>query len=108
VNVAAEVRLPGPTTGEVARTQAGTTALMTLIAVALWVLARLARPCAWWKITLVAAMVTVSALMFVLPPSRRLFLLDPDNLGHTGIAALSAVIAIVVLELAWWMTGRRR
>jgi cation-transporting ATPase E len=31
------------------RTQASTTALLTLIAIALWVLARVARPYVWWK-----------------------------------------------------------
>ena len=88
------------------RTQASTTALLALIAIALWVLARVARLDAWWKLALVAIMVTLSALMFVLPLGRRIFELDPSNLGYTALAALCAAVSIAVIELAWWITSR--
>lgn len=86
---------------ELDRIQSSTTALLTLIAIALWVLARVARPYVWWKVALVAVMGTFSALMFALPISRRLFQLDPSNLAHTTVAAICAAAGILLIELAW-------
>jgi cation-transporting ATPase E len=67
--------------------QASTTALMTLIAIALWVLIIVARPYAWWKIALIVTMVGLSAVMFVLPLSQKVFQLDPSNGSYTLTAA---------------------
>jgi cation-transporting ATPase E len=92
---------------EVAKTQASTTALITLIAIALWVLARVARPYVWWKVALVALMAALSTLMFVIPLSKQLFQLDPSNLGYTATAALCAVVSVALIELAWWAGARQ-
>jgi cation-transporting ATPase E len=85
--------------------QASTAALITLIAMALWVLAAVARPYAWWKVALVAVMVVASALMFLTPLTQRLFLLDPMP-GHTVTALACAAVGVVLIQLAWW-TERR-
>jgi cation-transporting ATPase E len=94
--------------GETTQVQASTTALITLMALALWVLGIIARPYTWWKAGLVAAMVLVSGLMFVLPVTQRLFLLDPGNTGHTLTALGCAAAGILLIELGWWLGGRLR
>jgi cation-transporting ATPase E len=86
-------------------TQASTTALITLIAIALRVLAIVARPFALWKVALIIVMSALSALMFLLPLTQRLFLLDPTNMRYTLIALVCAGVGIVLVELAWWVDG---
>jgi cation-transporting ATPase E len=88
--------------------QASTTALMTVIALALWVLAIVARPYTWWKIALVAVMAVASALMFVLPLTQRLFLLDPSNRSYTLTAVACAGVGIVLIEASWWIGAKLR
>ncbi|MDX3187286.1 HAD-IC family P-type ATPase [Streptomyces sp. MN03-5084-2B] len=92
--------------GETTQAQASTTALITLMALALWVLGIIARPYTWWKAGLVAAMALVSGLMFVLPVTQRLFLLDPGNPGHTLTALGCAAAGVVLIELGRWLGTR--
>jgi cation-transporting P-type ATPase E len=91
--------------------QAGTTALITLIIVALWVLGIVARPYKWWKILLISAMVTASVLLFVLPFAQHFFALDPSDAGYTWGAVMWAAVGVVLLESIWWaqraITSRR-
>ena len=51
-------------------------------------------------------MVLVSGLLFVLPVTQRLFLLDPGNTGHTLTALGCAAAGILLIELGWWLGGR--
>ncbi|WP_138414678.1 HAD-IC family P-type ATPase [Sinomonas gamaensis] len=90
----------GPT-----QVQASTSALITLIAIALWVLAIVARPYEWWKVGLVAVMMAASFAMFALPLTRQLFELDPSHPGYTLTALACAGVGIVLVELAWWIDG---
>ena len=90
----------GPT-----QVQASTSALITLIAIALWVLAIVARPYEWWKIALVVVMMAASFAMFALPITRQLFELDPSHTGYTLTALACAAVGIVLVELAWWVDG---
>ncbi|SDT06740.1 HAD-IC family P-type ATPase [Jiangella sp. DSM 45060] len=92
---------------EAERTQSTTTALITLTIIALWVLAIVARPYAPWKIALVVVMAASSALMFVLPFTQDLFLLDPSNTGYTVIGLICAAAGVVLVELVWAWNGRR-
>jgi cation-transporting P-type ATPase E len=85
--------------------QASTAALITLISMALFVLASIARPYAWWKVVLVAVMVVASALMFLTPLTRRIFLLDPTA-GDTLTALACAAVGVVIIQLAWWAERR--
>ena len=89
-------------------TQATTTALITLTIIALWVLAIVARPYQPWKIALVIVMAASSALMFLLPLTQELFLLDPSNTGFTVIGLTCAAVGVVLVELIWAWSGRRR
>jgi cation-transporting ATPase E len=96
---------PGKGAGPAELVQASTAALITLISMALWVLAAVARPYAWWKVALVAVMVVASALMFLTPLTQRLFLLDPAP-GHTVTALVCAAVGVVLIQLAWWAERR--
>jgi cation-transporting ATPase E len=89
------------------KTQAGTTALITLIAIALWVLGIVARPYALWKIALITGMTVVTALLFVVPFTKRFFALDPGSGSYLMSAFACAAVGIVLVEAAWWI-GRRR
>lgn len=95
----------GVLAGRADQTQASTSALITLIAIALRVLAIVARPFALWKALLIVVMSTLSALMFVLPLTQRLFLLDPTNLRYTAVALVCAGVGIVLVEVIWWVDG---
>ncbi|OLF12799.1 magnesium-transporting ATPase [Actinophytocola xinjiangensis] len=96
----------GTASTDAERVRASTAALITLIASALWVLAVVARPYAWWKIALITVMAGASVLMFVLPPARALFLLDPSDTRQVGVALVCAAAAIVLIELSWRLGNR--
>jgi cation-transporting ATPase E len=92
--------------GKASAEQAGTTALITLIIVALWVLGIVARPYKWWKIVLIAFMSLGSVLLFVLPFAQKFFALDPSNESYTWTAVMLAAIGVVLVEAAWWIQRR--
>ena len=50
-------------------------------------------------------MVVASALMFLTPLTRRLFLLDPTA-GDTLTALACAAVGVVIIQLAWWAERR--
>jgi cation-transporting ATPase E len=66
-----------------------TTAVITLSATALWVLALVARPYTWWRIALVAAMAAGMVLALIVGVSRTFF-----DLGHYDLA--SNVIGLII------------
>jgi len=78
-----------------------TCAMVTLFAVSLWVLTLVARPFAWWKALLVAAMIAVFLLAALLPLGRRVFDLHFGTWQQTATALAVAGCAAVVLELLW-------
>ncbi|WP_245630460.1 HAD-IC family P-type ATPase [Granulicoccus phenolivorans] len=97
---------PSVVAGTTTQVQASTSALITLITIALWVLAMVARPYAWWKALLVVLMMAGSFAMFALPLTRQVFQLDPTNWPHTWLALGLAAIGIVVVELTWLIEAR--
>ncbi|MDV6263072.1 cation-translocating P-type ATPase [Rhodococcoides yunnanense] len=90
----------GPNATEVQVTQASTTALITLIMIALWVLAVVARPYSWWKILLLSGSVGGYLLLFAIPFCRSFFKLDPSNIGATTSALIIGGIGIALVEVA--------
>lgn len=98
----------GATSTATEKLQASTAALITLIAIALWVLGIVARPYQWWKIALIGLMVTLSSLMFLLPITRSLFLLDLGDSATIAVAIACATVGIALLEVGWWVDGRLR
>ncbi|GAB4587467.1 cation-translocating P-type ATPase [Nocardia sp. IFM 10818] len=96
----------GPEASETQKVQAGTTALITLLIIAVWVLAIVARPWNWWKILLVAGSVAGYLILFSLPFTREFFKLDPSNIALTTSAFICGAIGIVLVEAAWWISAR--
>jgi cation-transporting ATPase E len=92
-------------TPEQHKEQAGTTALITLIMIAVWVLAIVARPYVWWKVVLIGASVAAYVLLFTIPFTRHFFKLDPSNLWLTTVAFICGAVGIVLVEAAWWIAA---
>jgi cation-transporting ATPase E len=86
--------------------QASTAALITLLIGALWVLATVARPYQWWRVALVVGAGLSYVVIFSLPLARRLFMLDPSNLGMTATAVTIGLAAAAGIEALWWLQGR--
>ncbi|MEU4322994.1 cation-translocating P-type ATPase [Nocardia fluminea] len=105
--VAYLIAYAGPEATETQKVQAGTTALITLIMIALWVLVLVARPYVWWKVVLIAVSVLAYVALFTIPFTREFFKLDPSNPRLTLAAVVCGVIGIVLVELAWWVQTRR-
>ncbi|MFF2557191.1 HAD-IC family P-type ATPase [Nocardia sp. NPDC058058] len=96
----------GPDAGETAKVQAGTTALITLLIIAVWVLAIVARPWNWWKMLLIAGSVAGYLILFAVPFTRHFFKLDPSDIALTTSAIICGAIGIVLVEVAWWVSAK--
>lgn len=90
---------------DVERIQDSTTAWMTLTAIALWVLAIIARPYSWWKVGLLVGMIVLSASPLLVPFLRNFLALDPGDWSQNVIALTCAAVGIVVIEIVWWLAG---
>ncbi|WP_063061681.1 HAD-IC family P-type ATPase [Nocardia sienata] len=106
--VAYLIAYAGPEASEQQKMQAGTTALITLIMIAVWVLAIVARPYTWWKIVLIAVSVAAYLVLFTVPFTREFFALDPSNLRLTTAAFACGAVGIVLVEVAWWVSASLR
>ncbi|WOC12954.1 HAD-IC family P-type ATPase [Gordonia sp. MP11Mi] len=82
------------------QTQAATAALATMIAIAVYVLAVVARPYTWWKLVLVAVSVIAYVLIFTVPFSQRMFHLDSSNAGMMAVAGVCAVVGCAAVEVS--------
>ncbi|RVW03051.1 HAD-IC family P-type ATPase [Rhodococcus xishaensis] len=96
----------GPEASEQQVEQAGTTALITLIMIALWVLAVVARPYTWWKIVLLVCSVLGYVVLFGFSFTREFFKLDPSNIAATTGGFVIGLLGVLLVEVAWWVTGR--
>jgi cation-transporting ATPase E len=103
--VAYLIAYAGPQATEQQKVQAGTTALITLIMIAVWVLAIVARPYVWWKVVLIAVSVGAYVVLFTVPFTREFFKLDPSNAALTGAAVICGLVGIVLVEAAWWVSA---
>ena len=99
------VAYQGRAASAVEQTQASTAALITLLVSSLWVLSVVTRPYEWWRVALVAVSGLAYVLIFCLPLTRRLFMLDPSNLEATAIALGIGLIGAVLIEAVWWGQG---
>lgn len=80
------------------QTQAATATLMTLIAVAVYVLAVVARPYTWWKVVLIAVSAGAYVIIFAWPFTQHLLKLDSSNWQMNSVALVSAAIGIAAVE----------
>ncbi|WP_051164503.1 HAD-IC family P-type ATPase [Nocardia testacea] len=106
--VAYLIAYAGPDASEQQKMQAGTTALITLIMIAVWVLAIVARPYTWWKVVLIAVSVVAYLVLFTVPSTREFFALDPSNPRLTVAAFVCGAVGIVLVEVAWWVQASVR
>jgi cation-transporting P-type ATPase E len=87
-----------------------TTAVITLAAVSLWVLALVARPYRWWRVALVVAMAALMLLAFLIPASRTFFELRPfdpaTDLQALAIAGAAGIALTVFLAAAGRLPAR--
>ena len=84
--------------------QARTVAVITLMTIALWVLAILCRPMAWWKYLLVTAMAIAFVGVLVIPGLRDYFDLPLPDARDIAVAVGIGAIASGVIEIGWRMT----
>ncbi|WP_280460860.1 HAD-IC family P-type ATPase [Nocardia carnea] len=106
--VAYLIAYAGPEASNEQKMQAGTTALITLIMIAVWVLAIVARPYNWWKIVLLVVSVVAYLVLFTVPFTREFFALDPSNIALTTAAFVCGAVGIVLVEVAWWVSATLR
>ncbi len=95
----------GATATLVQQMQASTSALITLLVVAVWVLAVVARPYTWWRVVLVALSGAAYVVIFSIPFARDQFMLDPSNIALTVTALGIGVCGAVIVEAMWWLQG---
>lgn len=93
----------GNTEVSIRQVQASTSALITLLVIAVWVLATVARPYTWWKVALVAS--SGGAYLAILCSSfaRSHLTIDPSNVALTATAVGIGVAGAAVVEAWWWM-----
>jgi cation-transporting P-type ATPase E len=87
------------------QTQASTSALITLLVIAVWVLAVVARPYNWWRVALVALSGAAYVVIFSIPVAREQFMLDPSNIALTATALGIGVFGAAIVEAMWWLRG---
>jgi cation-transporting P-type ATPase E len=88
--------------------QASTSALITLLVVAVWVLAVVARPYTWWRLALVALSSGAYVVIFSIPVAREQFMLDPSNIALTATALGIGVFGAAIVEAMWWLQASAR
>ncbi|CAL9537063.1 Calcium-transporting ATPase CtpE [Streptomyces sp. enrichment culture] len=82
-------------------------ATLTLFLISMWVLAIIARPYTWWRITLVAAMGAGFLVVLVVPWLQEFFALKLVGVTMPWIAVAVAAGAAAALEFLWRWVDRR-
>lgn len=100
------VAYQGKYAGAAQQDQASTSALITLLVTAVWVLAVIARPYQWWRVALVAMSGLAYVVIFSIPWLQQQFMLDPSNLALTSAALGIGLVGAGVIEVLWWLQGR--
>lgn len=95
----------GATASPAQQMQASTSALITLLVVAVWVLAVVARPYTWWRVVLVALSGAAYVAIFSIPLARDQFMLDASNVAMTTTALGIGVLGAAIVEILWWFQG---
>ncbi|MFE9769842.1 HAD-IC family P-type ATPase [Streptomyces sp. NPDC005808] len=82
-------------------------ATLTLFLISMWVLAIIARPYTWWRITLVASMGGAFLVVLVVPWLQNFFALKLVGVTMPWIAVGIAAVAAAALEFTWRWVDRR-
>ncbi|WP_280825331.1 HAD-IC family P-type ATPase [Mycobacterium sp. OTB74] len=96
----------GKSADPVQQVQASTSALITLLVTAVWVLAVVARPYQWWRVALVSVSGLAYLVIFSIPWAQREFMLDPSNVALTSAALGIGLVGAGAIEALWWWQGR--
>ncbi|NNG19043.1 HAD-IC family P-type ATPase [Naumannella sp. ID2617S] len=94
--------------GEATREQVSSAVLIVVIAIAMWVLAVVARPYRPWKVALLVLSVVAYIAMFTIPVLARFFTLDVGRPEMLVVPAVAAIIGIVLVEVSWLVGNRLR
>ncbi|MUL48893.1 HAD-IC family P-type ATPase [Mycobacterium sp. CBMA293] len=100
------VAYQGKYASDAQQTQASTSALITLLVCAVWVLAVVARPYQWWRVALVTVSGLAYVVIFSIPWAQQQFMLDPSNLALTSTAIGIGLVGAGAIEVLWWLQGR--
>jgi cation-transporting ATPase E len=87
---------------------ARTAATLVLGTGGLWVLGRLARPFAWWKVLLVGSMAGLFAIALLLPAAQHLLAFQAVSGWTLALSGVTTAVAICLLEVIWHPPVRRR
>ncbi|MGN5379162.1 HAD-IC family P-type ATPase [Streptomyces lasalocidi] len=82
-------------------------ATLTLFLISMWILAIVARPYTWWRVTLVAAMGVAFLVVLVVPALQSFFALKLVGVTMPWTAVGIAVAAAAALEWIWKWVDRR-
>ncbi|MHC3469186.1 HAD-IC family P-type ATPase [Streptomyces sp. 7R007] len=82
-------------------------ATLTLFLVSMWVLAIIARPYTWWRVTLVASMGAAFVLVLAVPWLQHFFALKLVGVTMPWTAVGISAVAAATLELLWRWVDRR-
>ncbi|MFI5686679.1 HAD-IC family P-type ATPase [Streptomyces sp. NPDC051636] len=82
-------------------------ATLTLFLISLWVLAIIARPYTWWRVTLVALMAVAFVCVLAVPALQTFFALRLVGVAMPWAAVGVAAVAAVALEFLWKWVDRR-
>ncbi|MGW2701036.1 cation-translocating P-type ATPase [Streptomyces sp. NPDC001340] len=82
-------------------------ATLTLFLISMWVLAIIARPYTWWRITLVASMGLAFVFVLAVPALQHFFALKLVGVAMPWLAVGIAALAAVALEFLWKWVDRR-
>ncbi|OIK04004.1 HAD-IC family P-type ATPase [Streptomyces monashensis] len=82
-------------------------ATLTLFLISMWILAIVARPYTWWRVTLVAAMGLAFLVVLVVPALQSFFALKLVGVAMPWTAVGIAVVAAAALEWIWKWVDRR-
>ncbi|WP_262064270.1 cation-translocating P-type ATPase [Streptomyces sp. STR69] len=82
-------------------------ATLTLFLISMWVLAIIARPYTWWRVTLVASMGAAFVVVLIVPWLQHFFALKLVGVTMPWVAVGISGVAGVLLEVVWRVVDRR-
>ena len=97
--------LPGPGASVQTTTQASTAALLALLLGGTWVMVVIARPYRWWKVGMIVVCIAAYLIVMVIPLGQSIFQVDPSNLPMMMIGLWCGLVAVVLVEILWWVDG---
>ncbi len=98
--------------------QVSTATLIALLCGGAWVMITISRPYEWWKVLMIVFCVAATVAIFVVPLQftvpvvdfafnlQQVFYIDTGNAAMVQTGFLFGGIAVVLVEVIWWVTGK--